>query len=75
MGGGGGSNFENELRLEQQKIMIQQVMFKLTELSFEKCVTKPSSSLSSSEKACIEAVATKYIDASEFVVGQFSGQR
>jgi len=75
MGGGGGSNFENELRLEQQKIMIQQVMFKLTELSFEKCVTKPSSSLSSSEKACIEAVANKYIDASEFVVGQFSGQR
>jgi len=31
---------------EQQRLMIQQVMFKLTEISFEECVSKPSSSLS-----------------------------
>lgn len=58
--------------MEQQKALVQAIMFKLTETAFESCVTKPSSSLSSSEQSCITAVVTKYLDASEFVVRKMS---
>jgi hypothetical protein len=69
--GGGGGNFEQELMMEQQRIMVQAVMFKLTDLSFDTCVTKPSTSLSSSETSCISATVGKYLDASEIIVGRF----
>ena len=65
---GGTGSLESELMMEQQKALVQAIMFKLTETSFAACVTKPSSSLSSSEQNCISAVVTKYLDASEFVV-------
>jgi hypothetical protein len=67
------SAFEQELALEQQKAMVQTVMLKLTEISFDKCITKPSSSLSSSEQSCIAAVVGKYLDTSEHIVGKFMG--
>jgi hypothetical protein len=70
---GGGGSFEQELAMEQQKAMVQAVMFKMTEMSFDKCITKPSTSLSSSEKSCIKSVVSKYLDSSEFVIGRFSG--
>jgi hypothetical protein len=70
---GGGSSFEQEVMLEQQKVMIQAVMMKLTEASFDTCVTKPSSSLSSTEKSCISATVGKYLDASEIIVGRLQG--
>lgn len=57
--------------MEQQKIMIQAVMMKLTETAFDTCITKPSSSLSSSEQSCIASVVGKYLDTSELVVGRF----
>ena len=50
------ASFEQELMQEQQKAVIQAVMFKLTEAAFDSCVTKPSSSLSYSEQSCISAV-------------------
>lgn len=73
MPAGAGGSFEQELAMEQQKAMVQAVMFKMTEMSFDKCITKPSTSLSSSEKSCIKSVVTKYLDSSEFVIGRFSG--
>ena len=57
---------------EQQRALVQAIMFKLTDLSFDMCVPKPSSSLSSSEKSCINAVATKYLESSQFVVSAMS---
>jgi import inner membrane translocase subunit TIM13 len=75
-GGGGGmpaGSFEQELMQEQQKAVIQAVMFKLTESSFDSCVPKPSSSLSYGEKSCISAVVGKYLDVSELVVGRIQG--
>ena len=68
----GGGGFEQDLMMEQQKAMVQAVMARLTEMSFDQCVSKPSSSLSSSEKSCIQAVTNKYLDASEFTVARFS---
>jgi import inner membrane translocase subunit TIM13 len=69
----GGGNFEQELMAEQQKAMIQAVMFKLTDTAFENCVTKPSSSLSSSEQSCIHATVGKYLEATELIVGRMQG--
>ena len=69
------SSFQQELQMEQQKALVQQVMLKLTDSAFEACITKPSSSLSSSETSCINAVVGKYLDASEYVVGKFQGQQ
>eukprot|EP00428_Durinskia_dybowskii_P070423 CAMPEP_0170390296 /NCGR_PEP_ID=MMETSP0117_2-20130122/19070_1 /TAXON_ID=400756 /ORGANISM="Durinskia baltica, Strain CSIRO CS-38" /LENGTH=124 /DNA_ID=CAMNT_0010646331 /DNA_START=40 /DNA_END=414 /DNA_ORIENTATION=+ len=77
-GGGmmGGGSFEQQIMMEQQKAVVQAVMLKLTESSFDACITKPSSSMSSSERSCIGAVVSKYLDASELVVGRMqSGQR
>jgi import inner membrane translocase subunit TIM13 len=71
-GSSGLGNFEKELRAEQEKILIQTVLQKLTDVSFEQCVPKPSTSLSSSEKACIHSVVSKYLDTSELVVGTIS---
>ena len=47
--GGSAESFQQELLLEQQKALIQAVMFKLTETAFKKCVTAPNTSLSSSK--------------------------
>ncbi len=69
----GGGSFEQEVAIEQQKAMIQAVMFKLTEASFDACVTKPSSSLSYGEKSCISAVVGKYLDTSELIVAKMQG--
>ena len=60
------------MNTEQQKAMIQAVVFKLTNLAFDQCVPKPSSSLSSSEQSCISSVVGKYFETSQLVVGRFS---
>ena len=69
----GGGSFEQELAMEQQKAIIQAVMFKLTEASFDACVTKPASSLSRGEQSCISAVVGKYLDTSELVASRLQG--
>jgi len=68
-----GGSFEQEVMLEQQKAVIQAVMFKLTESAFDACITKPSSSLSYGEKSCISSVVGKYLDTSELVVSRMNG--
>ncbi|CAM9277215.1 unnamed protein product [Heterosigma akashiwo] len=60
---------------EQQRALIQTVVAKLTEIAHDKCVGKPSSSLSSSEQACIHSVVSKYLDTSEFVLGRMMKQQ
>lgn len=72
-GGGGGSSFEQEVMAEQQKAMIQAVMLKLTDAAFESCITKPGSSMSSSEQSCITSVVGKYMEASQLIVGKMHG--
>lgn len=48
------SQLEELVLMEQQKAMVQQVVAKLTEMAFESCITKPSSSLSGTEQGCIQ---------------------
>eukprot|EP00603_Paraphysomonas_imperforata_P016102 CAMPEP_0114466724 /NCGR_PEP_ID=MMETSP0104-20121206/9230_1 /TAXON_ID=37642 ORGANISM="Paraphysomonas imperforata, Strain PA2" /NCGR_SAMPLE_ID=MMETSP0104 /ASSEMBLY_ACC=CAM_ASM_000202 /LENGTH=132 /DNA_ID=CAMNT_0001640119 /DNA_START=53 /DNA_END=451 /DNA_ORIENTATION=+ len=73
--GGGAGDIQQELMMAQQQAMVKQVMFKLTDTSFNKCVSKPSSSLSSSESSCIKATVNKYLEASEYLVGKMSQQQ
>ena len=65
---GGGDAFQNEVMQFQQAQMAQLVVTKLTDVAFKKCVTRPSTSLSSSEKSCIQAQVGKFIESSQFVV-------
>lgn len=67
-------SFEQELMMEQQKALVQAVVTRLTDLSFDTCITKPSSSMSSSERSCVQSVVGKYLDTTELVVGRFNGQ-
>ena len=56
---------------EQQRALVQQVIAKLTEVSFDTCLkAKPDSTLSAGERACIHTVVGKYLDTSEFVLGR-----
>lgn len=71
----GSGSFEQEVMMEQQKALIQAVMFKLTDAAFDACVSKPSNSLSSSEQSCIAAVVGKYLETTELVVGRLQGQK
>ena len=70
----GAGSFEQELMMEQQKALVQAVVTRLTDLSFDTCVTKPGSSMSSSERNCIQSTVGKYLDTTELVVGRFNGQ-
>ena len=56
---------------EQQRALVQQVIAKLTEVSFDTCLQKkPDSTLSAGERACIHTAVGKYLDTSEFVLGR-----
>lgn len=48
------SQLEELVMAEQQKALVQSVIARLTELAFDNCVAKPSSSLSGSEQGCIQ---------------------
>jgi hypothetical protein len=72
-GGGGGGGFEQQVMMEQQQAVVKAAMLKLTKLSFEKCVNKPGSSLSSSEQSCISAVVSKYLEISQMVTQGMAG--
>lgn len=48
-----------------------QVLNKLTEAAFDKCINKPESGLGSSEKQCINATVQKWLDTTQFVQGRF----
>ena len=48
------SQLEELVMAEQQKALVQSVIARLTEMAFDNCITKPSSSLSSSEQGCIQ---------------------
>ena len=57
----------------QQQVLVQQVINKLTDKAFEKCVTgKPSDSLSGKDAACVQATVMKWLDTNEFLLGRLA---
>ena len=53
-GAGGMSQLEELVLAEQQKALVQSVIARLTEMAFDNCIAKPTSSLSSTEQGCIQ---------------------
>jgi import inner membrane translocase subunit TIM13 len=68
-----GHSLQDQIQMEAQKVEVQQMIVQLTVLAFDKCVTKPGSSLSYSEKSCIEASVGKYIDAKVLISNKLMG--
>ncbi|ESO88052.1 hypothetical protein LOTGIDRAFT_100075, partial [Lottia gigantea] len=68
-GGSGPSNEEAMEQVKQQIAManLQELIQKITEKSFKKCVTKPGSSLDNSEQKCIAMAMDRYMDAFDVV--------
>lgn len=48
----------------RQKALVQQVISKLTEVSFDQCIDKPQASLTSHQRACVHTIVGKYLDTS-----------
>jgi hypothetical protein len=52
----------------QEQMLIQETMSTIADKAFEKCITKPSDSLSGREAACIQAVSLKWLDTNQFLI-------
>jgi hypothetical protein len=65
---------EQLVQQEQARQAQMQFLSKLTELAFDKCVTKPDSSMSTRESECIGAYMHKYVDAQKLVLGRYQRQ-
>ena len=73
-GGGDEAALRLALQQEQQKAVVQAAINKLTELCWDKCVTRPDVKLSSSEQECISNCSERYLDTSMFVMNRMAGQ-
>lgn len=79
--GAGSSQFSNEefmdkLKLQLAQAYAQEFLETVTGKCFEKCITKPGSSLSGSESSCVSRCVDRYIEATG-IIGRalFSAQR
>ncbi|KAG9402281.1 hypothetical protein AC1031_006909 [Aphanomyces cochlioides] len=72
----GGTSVNDIIMEEQQKVLIQQAIAKITAIAWEKCsASKPDTSLSISEISCIQNVTTSYLDSSVFIARKLSLSR
>jgi len=67
-GGSGGENMNKEDIMEQVKQQIavvnaQELLTKMTQKCFAKCVNKPGTSLDSGEQKCVAMCMDRYMDA------------
>ena len=62
------SALEAELQKAQETVLVRTMLLKITDMAFEVCVPKPSSSLSSSEKSCVNNAVEKYLINTQFVM-------
>ena len=73
--GGTGSSVQDIIMEEQQKVLVQQAIAKITAIAWDKCsATKPDTALSSSEISCMQNVAASYLDTSVFIVKKMGGR-
>mmetsp|Transcript_52264 Transcript_52264/g.124486 ORF Transcript_52264/g.124486 Transcript_52264/m.124486 type:complete len:86 (+) Transcript_52264:38-295(+) len=60
---------------QHQIQQIQAVVGKITDLCWEKCVSKPGASLTDSEKNCIANCSERFLDTSMFVVNRMQSKQ
>jgi len=78
--GGGGEQetseeMKNVIMREQQKVLFNELVSRLTDKCFDKCVTSPSSRLSSSESTCLTQCALRFLDSSKVVMERLNSGR
>lgn len=59
---------------ENQKAAVQQIIAKLTDTCWDKCMGKPGSKLSSWETDCISNCAERFLDTSMLIVQRMQKQ-
>lgn len=59
---------------ENQKAAVQQIIAKLTETCWDKCMGKPGTRLSSWESDCLTNCAERFLDTSLFIVQKMQRQ-
>lgn len=59
---------------ENQKAQVQQIISKLTDTCWDKCMGKPGAKLSNWERDCIGNCAERFLDASIFIVQRMQGE-
>ena len=69
------ADLQQFMQTEQQKAVVQAAINKLTEMCFDKCITKPGAKLDSSETNCIGHCAARYLDSSVFVMSRMMAKR
>jgi import inner membrane translocase subunit TIM8 len=57
--------------MEQQKAQLQEMISNLAALAWEKCISYPGRSLSSSEAACVQNCVGRYFDTGEYMLQRF----
>ena len=61
--------------MEQQKAKFQFVVHSFTELCWDKCMGKPGTTLSDSEKACLANCVDRFLDTSFSIVTRLEDLR
>jgi len=62
------------LEEEKRKAVFNEVVAQLANVCFEKCVTSPSSKLSSYEATCLSHCALRYMESGQVILGKMQGQ-
>ncbi|CEG01582.1 Mitochondrial import inner membrane translocase subunit Tim8 [Ostreococcus tauri] len=65
------AHLQQFLEEEKRKAVFNEVVAKLTETCFEKCVTyAPGSKFSSSESSCLTNCALRYLESGQVILGR-----
>lgn len=64
------------LQQEKEKAMLNEMVAKLTNVCWDKCITStPGSKFSSSESACLANCAQRYLDMSVIIMKRFQSMQ
>ncbi|ACO69225.1 predicted protein [Micromonas commoda] len=61
------------LEEEKRKAMFNEVVAKLADVCFDKCVSKPGASLDRYESACLSQCALRYLETGQLIMSRISG--
>ncbi len=59
---------QQTLQREVQVAQVQQMVAVLTDICWDKCVSAPSSYMSSKETSCLENCAKRFIDVTQYIL-------
>ncbi len=60
---------------ENQRYQLQQVINRMSEMCWEKCVPTPDRELSKSERTCISNCVDRFLDTNVFVANRITKQK